>query len=248
VSEEDARRAIPGDVTIQRYGTTPDRSLLIRLAQSPTAVEDTDVETGVNTIAAALAAAPLPPFEIGGSEMVGPAIGADLQRKGMYAAFASLTGIAGYIALRFRPSFAIGAIAATTHDIVVTVSMLSLAGYDLTLNVVAAVLTIAGYSVNDTIVVFDRVRENVRGAGRLPIASAVNVAVNQTLGRTVITAGTTFLSVLALYFLGGDVLEGFAFAMLVGIVTGTYSTVFIAAPLAAWLSQRRVHKFVGHEN
>jgi preprotein translocase subunit SecF len=155
------------------------------------------------------------------------------------ATVASLAGISAYIALRFRPSFAAGAIVATAHDIVVTVAMLGAFGYDLSLNTVAAILTIAGYSVNDTIVIFDRVRENLRSARGMPIAAAVNLAVDQTLGRTIITAGATFLSVLALFLFGGEVLRGFAFAMLVGIVTGTYSTVFVAAPIAALLAKKR---------
>jgi preprotein translocase subunit SecF len=173
-----------------------------------------------------------------GSEAVGPAIGADLRRKGAYATLASLVGITGYIALRFRPSFAAGAIAATLHDILVTVSLLTICGYDLSLNVVAAILTITGYSVNDTIVTFDRVRENLRTMPRVSLEQVVNTAVNQTLGRTIITASTAFLAVLALFILGGDVLHGFAFAMLVGIVSGTYSTVFIAAAIAVLLSKR----------
>ncbi len=161
-----------------------------------------------------------------------------MRRKGAYATLASLGGITGYIALRFRPSFAAGAIAATFHDILVTASFLSLSGYDLSLNVVAAMLTITGYSVNDTIVTFDRVRENLRTLPRASLDQAVNAAVNQTLGRTIITAGTTFLAVLALFCFGGDVLRGFAFTLLVGIVSGTYSTVFIAAALSVMLSRR----------
>jgi SecD/SecF fusion protein len=239
VNEDDVRRAIPGDATVQRYGAASDRALLIRLAQAPTGADDIDIDAGVTSVKTALAAANLPAVEFDGTEMVGPAIGADLQRKGAYATAASLAGIAAYIGLRFRPSFAAGAIVATIHDIVVTVSLLSLCGYDLTLNVVAGVLTIAGYSVNDTIVVFDRVRENLRSIRHSSIGAAVNTAVNQTLSRTIITAGTTFLAVLALFLFGGEVLEGFAFAMLVGIVTGTYSTIFVAAPVAALLAHRR---------
>ena len=180
----------------------------------------------------------MPAFDVTGIEAVGPAIGADLRRKGAYATLASIVGITAYIAVRFRPSFAAGAIAATFHDILVTVSLLTLSGYDLSLNVVAAILTITGYSVNDTIVTFDRVRENLRTAPRAPLEVVVNAAVNQTLGRTIITAGTTFLAVLALFLFGGDVLHGFAFAMLVGIVSGTYSTVFIAAAISIMLSKR----------
>jgi preprotein translocase SecF subunit len=240
VSEDEVRRAIPGDETVQRYGPAADHALLIRLPQAPgdAARMDQEIEAGVTRVAEALRGATLPAFEIAGSQMVGAAIGADLQKKGVLATVASLAGISAYIALRFRPSFAAGAIVATAHDIVVTVAMLGAFGYDLSLNTVAAILTIAGYSVNDTIVIFDRVRENLRTTRGVPIGSAVNLAVNQTLGRTIITAGTTFLSVLALFLFGGDVLRGFAFAMLVGIATGTYSTVFVAAPIAARLATR----------
>ena len=242
VSEDDIRRAIPGEETVQRYGPASDNAVLIRLPLSeaaPGADSGVAMESGVNLVRTALSSASLPAFEIRGSEMVGAAIGADLQRKGVIATIASVVGISAYIALRFRPSFAAGAIVATAHDIAVTVSMLAVFGYDLTLNTVAAILTIAGYSVNDTIVIFDRVRENLRTARGLPITAAVNQAVNQTLSRTIVTAGTTFLSVLALYLFGGDALEGFAFAMLIGIAVGTYSTVFVAAPLAALLARRR---------
>ncbi len=166
-------------------------------------------------------------------------IGRELQLKGIYATLASIAGIAVYIAVRFRPAFAIGAIVATLHDVLVTLVFLAVFGYDLSLNIVAALLTITGYSVNDTIVIFDRVRENLRSKMRRdPLEKVVNTAVNQTLSRTIITAGTTFLSVLALYVFGGEVLEGFAFTMLVGIVSGTYSTVFIAAAIAIILGNR----------
>ena len=121
------------------------------------------------------------------------------------------------------------AIAATVHDILVTLACLSLAGYDLSLNVTAALLTVIGYSVNDTIVIFDRVRENMKAKRGESLTAVVNLSVNQTLSRTIITAGTTLLSVLALYLFGGEALRGFAFTMLVGIVSGTYSTVFIAS-------------------
>ena len=163
----------------------------------------------------------------------------DLQRKGIYATLASIVGITVYIGLRFRFAFAIGAIAATLHDVLVTLAFLFFFGYDLSLNVVAAILTITGYSVNDTIVIFDRVRENLRTKRREPLEQVVNASVNQTLSRTVITAGTTFLAVLSLYLFGGEVLEGFAFTMLVGIISGTYSTIFIAAAIAILLSGKQ---------
>jgi protein-export membrane protein SecD/preprotein translocase SecF subunit len=238
VSEELVQNAIPGEETVQRYGEPADHEILIRLPQMAGTAEGATLAQEATRVVAALHAGDFPSFEVTGTEAVGPSIGADLRRKGAYATLASIAGITGYIAFRFRPSFAAGAIAATLHDILVTVSLLSLSGYDLSLNVVAAILTITGYSVNDTIVTFDRVRENLRTTPGASLEQVVNAAVNQTLGRTIITAGTTFLAVLALFIFGGDVLHGFAFAMLVGIVSGTYSTIFIAAAIAVMLSKR----------
>jgi len=173
-------------------------------------------------------------------EIVGPAIGADLRQKGIWATISSLGGILLYIWFRFRLTFAIGAIVATFHDVLVTIVFLTWFGYDFSLNIVAALLTITGYSVNDTIVIFDRVRENQRVAKRESLEETVNKSVNQTLSRTIITAGTTFLAVIALFLFGGDVLEGLAFTLLVGIVAGTYSTVFIASAIAIILSPKKV--------
>jgi protein-export membrane protein SecD/preprotein translocase SecF subunit len=238
VPEEVVQNALPGEQTIQRYGEPADNEMLIRLPQNERAAEGANLAQEAGRVVAALRAAGVPAFDVTGIEAAGPAIGADLRRKGTYATLASIVGITAYIAVRFRPSFAAGAIAATFHDILVTVSLLTLSGYDLSLNVVAAILTITGYSVNDTIVTFDRVRENLRTAPRAPLEAVVNAAVNQTLGRTIITAGTTFIAVLALFLFGGDVLHGFAFAMLVGIVSGTYSTIFIAAAISIMLSKR----------
>jgi preprotein translocase SecF subunit len=237
VSEDAIRSAIPGEETVQRYGAPAAHEMLIRLPQSDGSSEGATLGQEISRVVTALRAADLPPFDVTGSVTVGPAIGADLQRKGVYATVASLVGIAGYIAIRFRPSFAAGAIAATLHDMLVTLAVLAMTGYDLSLNVVAAILTITGYSVNDTIVTFDRVRENRRMFPHASLEDAVSLAVNQTLGRTVITAGTTFLAVLMLFVFGGDVLRGFAFAMLVGIVSGTYSTIFIAGAIAIWLGK-----------
>jgi preprotein translocase subunit SecF len=189
----------------------------------------------------ALQKAGLPKFEIVNRELVSAVIGRDLQLRGIYATIASLLAITIYIGIRFRFSFAVGAIAATLHDVFVTLAFLMFFGYDLSLNVVAAILTITGYSVNDTIVIFDRVRENLRSRRRDSLEQIVNDSVNQTLSRTIITAGTTFFSVLALFLFGGEALKGFAFTMLIGIISGTYSTVFIASAIAILLSQKRRH-------
>src|SRR5688572_30538789 len=242
VTEQQVRGAvdpIPGEEVVQQYGDAGDNEWLIRLAQSEAAEQGANLEAGSQQILDALQKAGLPSYEILSREIVGPVIGADLQRRGLYATLASIVAITIYIGFRFRFSFALGAIAATFHDIIITVAFLVFVGYDLSLNIVAALLTITGYSVNDTIVIFDRVRENMRSMRRESLDHVVNVSVNQTLSRTIITAGTTFLSVLALYLFGGEVLRGFAFTMLVGIVSGTYSTVFIASSIAIILGQRK---------
>lgn len=240
VSEDQVRRAleaIPGDKTIQQYGDPANREVLIKLPMSQEAEEGFALEKTATEVVTRLQNANIGKLEVQSTEVVGPVIGRDLQRKGIYATVASLIGIMLYIAFRFRFSFGIGAMVASIHDVLITVSMLVFFQYELSLNVIAAILTLVGYGVNDQIVIFDRVRENLHSNRREPISSVINRSVNQTLPRTVITAGTTFLSVLALYVFGGEVLEPFAFAMLVGIVTSTYSTVFIASAIAVLLSQ-----------
>jgi preprotein translocase subunit SecF len=234
-----ALNALPGEKTVQKYGAAAANEVMIRLPQSVQQEQGALLEQDVKDATAAVAAANLGKFEVVGTEIVGPVIGAQLQRKGVFATLFSILGITVYIAFRFRFSFALGAIAATFHDILVTIAFLTFFGYELSLNVVAALLTITGYSVNDTIVIFDRVRENFRFMRKDSLEQVVNTSVNQTLARTIITAGTTFLAVLALYLFGGDVLEGFAFTMLVGIVSGTYSTVFIAAAIAILVSKKK---------
>jgi preprotein translocase subunit SecF len=232
------REALPGDEVVQQYDDPSRNEVLIRLPQVG-GEEGQGLEQTSTSVEDALQKAGLPKFTVIGRDLVGPTIGADLQRRGIYATLASLAAITIYIGFRFRFSFAVGAIAATLHDLLVTVAFLAFFKYELSLNIVAAILTITGYSVNDTIVIFDRVRENLRAMRREPLEQVVNLSVNQTLSRTVITAGTTFLAVLSLYLFGGEVLEGFAFTMLVGIVSGTYSTVFIAAAIAIILSHRK---------
>jgi preprotein translocase subunit SecF len=239
-SENDVRRtleSVAGEEVIQAYGDPAQNQILIRLPLMEGSEQGASLEQGAKRVIEAVRAANIGQFEVVQQDLVGPVVGADLQRKGIYATLASILGITIYIALRFRFSFAVGAMAATLHDILVTLAFLVFFGYDLSLNVIAALLAITGYSVNDTIVIFDRVRENSGLLRREPLEKVVNESVNQTLSRTVITAGTTFLAVLSLFLFGGEVLNGFAFTMLVGIVSGTYSTIFIAAAVAIILSK-----------
>ena len=240
VSEDQIRAAVPGDEEqVQRYGDAENEFMIrLPLQEGAETTDETALAETSQRLVAELRKANIGEFEALSTEFVGPVIGRDLQRKGFFATVASLAGIAVYIGLRFRFSFAIGAMVASIHDVVITLSVLTLAGYELSLNTIAAILTLVGYGVNDQIVIFDRVRENLRIRKREPIQTVINTAVNQTLPRTVITAGTTFLAVLSLFLFGGEVLKGFAFAMLVGVVASTYSTVFIASAIAVALSAK----------
>ena len=233
---------MPGgaDAVVQNYGAAGNNDVMIRVRRTGEEVEG-NLSREADAVIAALKKGNAGSFREPpeGTEIVGPVVGEQLRRRGVLATVMALAGILAYIALRFQLSFAVGAIAATLHDLLVCLAFLAFFRYDLTLNVIAGLLTITGYSVNDTIVIFDRVRENMRSMRRDNLAHIVNVAVNQTLSRTVITAGTTLLSVIALYLFGGEVLEGFAFTMLVGIISGTYSTVFIAAAIAIMLQGRK---------
>jgi preprotein translocase subunit SecF len=227
-----------GDAVVQEYGPSQSHTVMVRVRRTG-AESGSDLSKEADAVVAAIKAGNLGNFSVEGTEIVGPVVGEQLRRQGVLATVLALAGILVYIALRFQLSFAVGAVVATLHDLLVCLAFLAFFRYDLTLNVIAGLLTITGYSVNDTIVIFDRVRENMRGMRRDNLTNIVNVAVNQTLSRTIITAGTTLLSVLALYLFGGEVLEGFAFTMLVGIISGTYSTIFIAAAIAIMLQGRK---------
>ena len=232
-------RDLPGDAVVQRYGAAAERQFLIRLPLGRSSGERRPGGGRSTGRRRRLTAADLPEFQIVEKrELVSAMIGSDLQRRGIYAAVASLAAITVYIGIRFRASFAVGAIAATLHDVLVTLACVSLAGYDLSLNVMAALLTIIGYSVNDTIVIFDRVRENAKG---MPAEGARRGRQSEREPDPVAHGDhrrDDFLSVVALYVFGGEALRGFAFTMLVGIVGGTYSTVFIASAIATLLSGR----------
>ena len=174
-------------------------------------------------------------FEIRRLEQIGPKIGGEMRGKAVAAVLYALLGILLYITVRFDRWYAVGAVAALAHDVLITLGIFSLLNLEIDLAIVAAFLTIVGYSLNDTIVVFDRIRENVRADRRADFMETVNRSINQTLGRTVITSVTTFVVVLVLYLIGGEVIRYFAFALMVGVVVGTYSSIYIASPIMALL-------------
>ncbi len=218
------------DVQLQRYGPAEDNTLLVRLPETAPEAEGT-----VERILAALDREAAGGGAAGGHELlssdyVGPQIGAELRRKGALAVVLSLAGMLAYIWARFELRFAIGAIMASIHDVLITVTCIALADLPFDLTAIAALLTVVGYSVNDTVVVFDRVRENRRSRRRDPLEKLINASLNETLSRTVMTSGTTLLATLSLLAFGGEALRSFSFVMTVGVVVGTYSTVYIAGP------------------
>ena len=168
-------------------------------------------------------------------EKVGPKIGSELSNKAVLAIISALGLILFYISIRFEFNFALGAIAALAHDVFVTLGIFSIMGYEISLPIIAAFLTIVGYSLNDTIVIFDRIRENVKSMKRLTYLQIVDHSINDSLSRTVVTSVTTFIVVLILWLFGGEVINLFAFAMMVGVIVGTYSSIFVACPLVVRL-------------
>jgi preprotein translocase SecF subunit len=178
-------------------------------------------------------------IEIRRVEVVGPAVSGELQQAGIIAVAAAMIGILFYIWFRFEWQFGVAAILALVHDIVITVGLFALLGFDFGLSEVAALLTLAGYSINDSVVVFDRIRENLRRYKKLPLVDLLNLSINEMMSRTVITSTTTFLAVLALYVFGTEVIRGFSFAMLFGILIGTWSSIFIASPFLLWVGVKR---------
>ena len=188
--------------------------------------------------AAAAAETVLGAFHISGVEVVGPKIGSELQWQAIKATLFALAGMLVYIAFRFEWLYGVAAVVAVFHDVFITIGFFSIFGREIELTVVAALLTLVGYSMNDTIVIFDRVRENRRSVRRSSLLELLNLSINQTLSRTVLTSGLTLVAVLCLFVLGGEVLRGFSFALLVGVLVGTYSSIFIASPILLWGQER----------
>ncbi len=184
-------------------------------------------------------------YAIKNTEVVGPKVGKDLRRQALQATLYALAGMLVYIAFRFETVYGVAAVIATFHDVIITIGFFSIFNKEITLTVIAALLTLIGYSMNDTIVVFDRIREDVKLMRREPLDKIINLAINQTLSRTVLTSGLTFLTVLSLFIFGGEVLHDFAFCLVVGILIGTYSSIAIASPIVLGWVQYRARKKQG---
>jgi preprotein translocase subunit SecF len=233
----DAVSAVDTGAVIQTFGQPSDNSVLIRIAGATETDLDADARRVLQGLESRYSANRVMESS---SEVVGPVVGAELRRNAVLLTVLGLVCQLIYIAIRFKGAvWGAAATIAVFHDVLVTLTLLALAGYEITLNVIAALLTLVGYSVNDTIVIFDRARENLRHKRKDPLRQILNDSLNQTLTRTLISNGTTFLAVLGLYLFGGEVLRGFGFTMVVGILAGTYSTIYIASPIVAWWSERR---------
>ena len=226
-----------GESTIQEFGSK--RDILIRVQRSEEKLE----AVGSMVRKSLMGKFNVDEISVERVEMVGPKVGRDLREKALLSILYAIIGIVIYISWRFELQYAIAAIIALIHDVLVTMGAFSIFDKEFTLVIVAAFLTIIGYSLNDTIVVFDRIRENLRRKGKSSIADMINTSINQTLSRTLLTSGTTLLVVIALFFFGGEIIHDFSFALLVGIFIGTYSSIFIASVfLVYWDSRNTAHR------
>lgn len=214
-----------GDVTVQEFGR-PDTVQMRIEGQDDGAAQQAAAEIASTALREAFAG-----VDIRRTEVVGPKVSGELIERGVIAVVAAIVLVLGYIWLRFEWQFAIGAVVALMHDVVLTIGVFSILQLEFTLAIIAAILTIVGYSLNDTVVVFDRVRENARRYKSAALGEVLNRSLNETLSRTVMTSVTTLLALMALYFFGGPALAGFTFAMIWGVVVGTYSSIFVASPI-----------------
>jgi preprotein translocase SecF subunit len=220
-----------GEVSLQEFGTTG-RDVMIRI-QRQDGGEKAQMEA-LGKVKDTLGAG----YTYRRVEIVGPKVGDELVRDGILAVVLSLAAIAVYVWFRFEWQFGVGALVSTFHDVITTFGVFAITGLEFNLTTVAAILTIAGYSVNDTVVEYDRVRENLRKYKTMPIYDLLNLSVNETLARTILTVTTVFVTVLALLFFGGEVLRGFAIAMLWGLIIGTYSSIYVAMPMLIYFNLR----------
>ncbi len=222
-----------GESTIQEFGSK--RDILIRIQRSEEKLEAVGSKVR-NSLGGKFNKEDITVERV---EMVGPKVGRDLREKAILSILYAVIGIVIYISWRFELQYAIAAIIALAHDVLVTLGAFSILDKEFTLVIVAAFLAIIGYSLNDTIVVFDRIRENIRRRGKNTLVQTINASINQTLSRTLLTSGTTLMVVMALFFFGGEIIHDFSFALLVGILVGTYSSIFIASVFLVYWDSRR---------
>ena len=241
ISISDLRKAFKkmdlGDISVKEFGKKNDFIIKYEKKNKPK-------ENIIESIKKNLSTSIGNNFEFRRVESVGPKVSSELLISGIIAIALSLSAMLIYIWIRFEWQFSLGAIIALFHDVIITLGFFSLFGFEINLSIVAAVLTIVGYSMNDTVVIFDRVRENLRKYSDIKIFDLTNISINETLSRTIITSITTLLALLSIYFFGGEVLKGFSFAMILGVIFGTYSSIYIANPILVFLSvsQRTIIK------
>ena len=226
-----------GDISVKEFGTKND--FIVKFEK-----KINDKENTIENIRKDLSSLIGNSFEFRRVESVGPKVSSELLMSGIIAIALSLCAMLIYIWIRFEWQFSLGAIIALFHDVILTLGFFSLFGFEINLSIVAAVLTIVGYSMNDTVVIFDRVRENLKKYSDIKIFDLTNISINETLSRTIITSITTLLALLSIYFFGGEILKGFSFAMILGVIFGTYSSIYIANPILVFLrvSQRTIIK------
>jgi len=232
-----------GDVTVKKFGEKND--YLIKIEKT-----DTNDANFIKLVNEKLSSDLGSAINFRRVENVGPKVSNELLNAGLLAISLSLAAMLFYIWIRFEWQFSLGAIAALVHDVVITVGIFSLLSYEVNLSIVAAVLTIVGYSMNDTVVIFDRIRENLRKYSKIPISEISDISTNETLSRTLITSLTTLLALLSIYIFGGAILKGFSFAMIIGVIVGTYSSIFVATPILNYtdVSQKTVLKDTAENN
>ncbi len=219
-----------GDVELQEFGASTD--VLIRVETQPGGEEAQ--QNAINAVKTALGEG----IDYRRVEVVGPKVSGELKQQGTIAVLLAIVAVMIYIWFRFEWQFAVGAVASLSHDVILTIGLFSILGIEFNLSIIAAILTIVGYSLNDTVVVYDRVRENLRKYKKMSLSDLIDLSLNQMLPRTIMTSISTLVALLALYIFGGEVIRGFTFAMIWGVVIGTYSSIFIAAPVLIYLGAR----------
>tara|TARA_B100001123_G_C15233017_1_gene995944 strand:- start:87 stop:995 length:909 start_codon:yes stop_codon:yes gene_type:complete len=213
-----------GDVTVKKFGKDNDYLVKIELT-------DSNNENFIQSINDKLSSDLGSEINFRRVENVGPKVSSELLKAGLLAISLSMAAMLFYIWVRFEWQFSLGAVIAIIHDVIITIGIFSLLSYEVNLSIVAAVLTIVGYSMNDTVVIFDRIRENLKKYSKISMAEISNTSINETLSRTLITSITTLLALLSIFIFGGEILKGFSFAMIVGVIIGTYSSIFVATPI-----------------